>query len=176
MPNPSMIAMQDEEDGPVYDHPRFSPTHKWEGGGDTLREFYYLAGPMSNLPAFNFPRFHAVSGKLRQQGYNIVSPAQLDSEIERSKAESSPDGSHDAVLYRECLRRDLKLIINPNCVGIICLEDWFKSFGARAVEVYNARWLGLPIYLYGENNDDMVLTEFDPLATLKFFNRDWIES
>ena len=39
--------------------------------------FYYLGGPMSNIPQFNFPRFHEVADTLRASGYNIVSPAEL---------------------------------------------------------------------------------------------------
>src|SRR3954451_12937594 len=41
---------------------------------------YYLAGPMSNRPAFNFPAFDEASKKLRSEGYLIVSPAELEDE------------------------------------------------------------------------------------------------
>lgn len=173
MTNPSMIAMSDEEAGLVYDSPRTGDLIV--GGADMNKHFFYLAGPMSNRPAFNFPAFHAAAGTLRKQDYNICNPAELDSEIERRWAEASPDGAHDKALYIECLRRDLRIILNHNCVGIICLSDWFESFGARAVEVYNAKWLGLPFYDYNEQDDgSVVLTWMDPVQVLAHQNLDWI--
>jgi hypothetical protein len=165
--------MQDEEDGIVYDHPRFGG-EPLVGGGLLSKPFHYLAGPMSNLPSFNFPAFDRASTRLREKGYNIVNPAELDSEIERRWAHESVDGAHNEILYRECLRRDLKIILNRNCVGVICLPDWFKSFGARAVEVYNARWLGLEFFEYEDHRDGPLLWHMDPVEVLAHNNLDWI--
>ncbi|QGZ16943.1 deoxycytidylate deaminase [Arthrobacter phage LittleTokyo] len=36
----------------------------------------YLCGPMSGLPAFNYPAFHAAAGKLRAAGYEVLNPAE----------------------------------------------------------------------------------------------------
>lgn len=38
----------------------------------------YLAGPMSNIPQFNFPAFDDAAADLRARGWDIVSPAELD--------------------------------------------------------------------------------------------------
>lgn len=177
MPNPSMIAMRDEETDFFY--PDAAPrmvirTETPAGGGDLNREFHYLAGPMRGLPSHNFPAFNAASGRLRDYGYNIVSPSELDEEIERKMHEESAEGLIDQSLYIECLRRDLRVILNHNCVGIICLPGWHESFGARAVEVYNALWLGLPFFEYDDSREGILLWEFDPAEFLDRYELDWI--
>ena len=35
----------------------------------------YVAGPMSGLPAFNFPAFHEAAADLRACGFDVVNPA-----------------------------------------------------------------------------------------------------
>lgn len=159
MPNPTMIAMQDEEDGFIYTVE--GPYKKIRGGGDVNQEFYYLAGPMTNLPKFNFPAFDAASAKLRDSGYNVVSPAELDAEQERAKAMRSRKGKHEVQLHRECLRRDLRdYILNYNLVGVICLDGWQNSVGAQW-ETGLAEFLGIPLYRYADEGDSFALIEFD---------------
>ena len=36
----------------------------------------YLAGPMSGLPEFNYPAFHAEAARLRALGYHVENPAE----------------------------------------------------------------------------------------------------
>lgn len=36
----------------------------------------YLAGPMSGLPDFNYPAFHAAAAQLRAQGHHVENPAE----------------------------------------------------------------------------------------------------
>ena len=36
----------------------------------------YLAGPMSGLPDFNYPAFHAAAAVLRAQGHYVENPAE----------------------------------------------------------------------------------------------------
>lgn len=133
------------------------------GGGDSNRPFFYLCGPMSDLPEFNFPLFKTVAGKLRNRDYNVVNPAEFDTEAERRWAdEYGDDETHNQFLYRECLRSDLQVILDRNCAGLVCLPGWERSYGARAVETYNAEWLGIPLYLYQEDDaGDPILVQFN---------------
>jgi hypothetical protein len=36
----------------------------------------YIAGPMTGLPEFNFPAFHAAAASLRARGFEVENPAQ----------------------------------------------------------------------------------------------------
>jgi len=99
---------------------------------------YYLAGPMSGKPQFNFQTFFEVAAKLRSQHYGIISPAELDDEETRAAALASPDGAPskrgkvmcNKQTWGDFLARDVKIIADQ-VQGIIFLPDWEKSRGAR---------------------------------------------
>lgn len=101
---------------------------------------YYLCGPMSGLPQFNVPLFNEVSARLRNIGFTIVSPAELDSPEMRAAALLSPDGKMGAdgklagETWGDVLARDVRLI-EQTIDGIIVLPNWYKSRGAR-LEVF----------------------------------------
>lgn len=99
--------------------------------GDPSSPFFYLGGPMSGLPQYNFPRFKEVASILRNNGYNIISPAELDDAESEELALASTDGSLDPN-YGSYLSRDLIIVSLPECVGGIFLEGWHNSRGARA--------------------------------------------
>ena len=86
----------------------------------------YLSGPMSNLPDFNFPAFHAAADKLRDQGHEVFNPAEED---------LKKWGTLENVLkyfnYRECLKKDLSWICD-NAEAIAILPGWEKSKGVGA--------------------------------------------
>jgi hypothetical protein len=118
---------------------------------------------MTNIPAFNFPEFHRVAGILRAQGYNLVNPAELDEEIERKEAEASPDGKHRGLkhvkTWADCLRRDIEIVADNNCVGVIVMDGWENSQGAQ-FETYVAYKLRMPIYRFLETaRDEFTLVE-----------------
>ena len=46
----------------------------------------YLAGPMSWRPQFNYPAFEEAAEELRKRGYEVVSPAEIDSPAVRDVA------------------------------------------------------------------------------------------
>lgn len=159
MPNPTTLAM--EEELLLVSEPG---NH---GGADITQTFYYLAGPMSGIPKHNFPAFDSASAKLRARGYNIVSPAELDTEKLRAKHLRSRKGKIELDLYRECLRRDLRdYICNENLIGVICLDGWWKSTGAQW-ETGLAEFFGAPLLRFEDGEgDDFALIEFDRTTAL----------
>lgn len=122
-------------------------------------DYFYLAGPMTGYPQFNYPAFDAAAADLRDQGYKIVSPAELDDPDTRKWAESSPDGVHRDVVdnggeaygkeYGSFLGRDVQIVADQNCVGVICLDGWEKSRGAQ-LETHVARVMHKEILKYPE--------------------------
>lgn len=44
--------------------------------GNELKGRIYLAGPMTGLPDWNFPAFHAAAARLRSEGYHVENPAE----------------------------------------------------------------------------------------------------
>ena len=111
----------------------------------------YLCGPMSGIKQFNFPLFDSVARELRDVGFDVVSPAELDDPKTRKICLASPDGVHNAnaqgSTWEECLARDIKLIAEEDLDGIICLPGWTKSRGGN-FEVAIARSLSKPTYKY----------------------------
>lgn len=96
---------------------------------------WYLAGPMTGRPQFNFPLFERVSAALREQGYTVISPAELDSPAVQKAAMESDDGAQvDGGLagetWGDMLARDVKLLADE-CGGIVLLPGWGDSKGAR---------------------------------------------
>lgn len=114
----------------------------------------YLAGPMSNIPYFNFPVFLEAAEKLRNKGYDVFCPAENDIKIYGDFWKNCPKGSHDEMgingdhvpTYREVLRVDLNWILD-NAEIIAYLPGWEKSKGVKAEKAL-AECLGLEeIYL-----------------------------
>lgn len=85
--------------------------HKW-----------YLAGPMTGLPEFNFPAFDAAKRDLEQLGFEILSPHDID--------HGETPETRGKLHYSVYLRAGFKLLLE--CRGIILLPNWTKSRGAVA--------------------------------------------
>ena len=92
----------------------------------------YLSGPMSHLPAFNYPAFDAAAAALRAAGHSIISPAEFDSPDERARILMCEDGKQwpGAPSWGSYLSRDVRLVADE-CEGIVFLPGWDKSRGAR---------------------------------------------
>ncbi len=91
---------------------------------------FYLAGPMSNLPDLNFPAFHKEAARLRELGYDVINPAEIN----------PLSGSS----WAECMRADIAQLVT--CEGIALLDGWEDSKGAR-LEHHIALSLGMTIKL-----------------------------
>lgn len=97
---------------------------------------WYLAGPMTGVPQFNFPLFDRAAKDLRNNhDLTIISPAELDDDIGiREKAMASDNGqlgdAHIEETWGDLLARDVKLIADK-CTGVVFLPNWHLSRGAR---------------------------------------------
>ncbi|QLI49434.1 hypothetical protein vBPaeMUSP18_37 [Pseudomonas phage vB_PaeM_USP_18] len=114
-----------ETDGCLWhaENPKLSP-------GDAalpLIRRLYLSGPMSGLPEFNYPAFHAEAGRLRALGYHVENPAEND---------APPCGTWQAFM-----RKAIAQLIT--CEAVALLPGWTESRGAL-LERQLAVTLGMP--------------------------------
>lgn len=109
--------------------------------------YFYLAGPMTGYPKFNFPEFERVAGILRERGYVIVTPHELDDALIYEGVTNSEHGdekhlSSQSPLGFDLLRRDANIVMHPRCIGVIAIQGWQASFGAGQIELYLADRFG----------------------------------
>lgn len=76
----------------------------------------YIAGPMSGLPDFNYPAFHAAAKAWRAAGWTVLNPAE------------NFEG-HQGMPYADYIRKDLADLMT--CDSIAFLPGWANSKGAR---------------------------------------------
>lgn len=100
----------------------------------STKETWYIAGPMTGIPQFNFPAFLDAASRLRGMGYNVISPAEIDRDETRLAALNSKDGaegsgSPNGETWGDFLARDVKLVADE-VHGVVFLPDWHKSRGA----------------------------------------------
>lgn len=114
----------------------------------------YLAGPMSNIPYFNFPAFLKAGDELKAQGYDVFNPAEEDIKEYGEFWTHCHTGSHDEakgkdgtpITYRDVLRKDLNYILD-HLPLMVYLPGWERSKGVKAEKAL-AECLGLKeIYL-----------------------------
>lgn len=113
---------------------------------------WYLAGPMTWIAQFNYPKFDRIAAELRAQGLEIRSPAELDDPETRKAALASPDGTPGSgamndETWGDFLKRDVKLIADE-VDGVIVMDGWHKSRGARLETFVAAMMCGKPVLYY----------------------------
>lgn len=76
----------------------------------------YIAGPMTGLPEFNFPAFHAAAARLRAHGLEVENPAENP---------APPCGT-----WQGWMRKSIAQLIT--CDAVVLLPNWHdNSDGAR---------------------------------------------
>jgi hypothetical protein len=80
----------------------------------------YISGPMSGMPENNFPLFREAALALRKREFEVVSPAELDEGFQSSE-----------MTWADYICRDLKIIADMGIQGIVLLDDWYLSKGAK---------------------------------------------
>lgn len=110
----------------------------------------YLAGPMSNIPFFNFPAFHAYQAQLEAQGHEVFSPARQTNEQYRAdvsagnangdEAQAAKDHGFDR---RKAMAADMVWICGE-ADAIAMMPRWAESKGATA-EYHCAVAIGLKV-------------------------------
>lgn len=101
----------------------------------------YVAGPMTGLPRWGFDAFDAATAQLRDFGYSVYSPAEI--ERESGFDPDAPVADFTRERREEAMRRDLDLVLFVDAV--VVLPGWGGSTGAR-LEVDVANAVGTPVY------------------------------
>lgn len=97
--------------------------------------YVYISGPMRGINEFNFPKFDMYRDAFAANGYNVISPADID------RAAGFSDGDQSVYVYRDFY--SLLLIAHrKGCIHM--LEGHEKSTGATA-ELALAKWLGIEV-------------------------------
>jgi hypothetical protein len=101
----------------------------------------YIAGPMRGYPQFNFPAFDAARDAWAARGWDVVSPADMDRQLDGlNEATPTPDTNHSFAHY---MRRDISVLLTVDAVAF--LPGWEASTGAN-VEKVVAQALALELY------------------------------
>jgi hypothetical protein len=96
---------------------------------------------MRGYPEYNFPAFHAMAKRLRDNGHTVYSPAEND---EADDAETTKITEEEATnRMPQYMRRDLLAVLEMGAVAV--LPGWEKSSGAK-LEVGTALTCNLPVY------------------------------
>lgn len=124
----------------------------------------YIAGPMSGYPQYNIPAFDTAAWALRQQGWDIVSPAELDHPEIRAACLASPDGgvigqtNGIGGTWGDFLARDVKIVADQ-VDAIVLLPGWEDSKGAN-LEAFVGTLCKKQFYLYNKGKPATVPAAF----------------
>lgn len=108
---------------------------------DGMKPVVYLAGPMGGLQKYGAPIFDAAAADLRQRGYRVINPVDIDLEAGFDPMTDSPEDFD----LKAAIRRDVNHLVD--CDAIVMLPGHEKSRGATA-ERYVAIWAGLRVLEY----------------------------
>lgn len=103
----------------------------------------YVAGPMRKIKDYNFPMFDRARDAALAQGWDVISPADID----RTSPFTQADLDNQAVFVLRDFWSLFLVAHNQAGKGILMLPGWDMSRGAAA-ECHLAHWLRIPIYAY----------------------------
>lgn len=106
----------------------------------------YIAGKMRGLPHYGFLAFDAAAERIRELGYTVKSPAEID----RSNGFDPvlrPWIPWDENMLLECIKRDTEAICDTD--GLVLLPGWETSLGATT-EVAIAKWAQRQVFELGD--------------------------
>jgi nucleoside 2-deoxyribosyltransferase len=107
-----------------------------------MKRRVYVAGPMCGYENLNFDAFDKAQTFLTEQGYFVISPADLDRTWEDWGLYPPKDFVPSKEKKKEMILRDIKAILS--CDAIYVLKGWEHSKGS-AVETALAKFLDLEI-------------------------------
>ena len=102
----------------------------------------YVAGGMRGYKDFNFPAFDAARDMLLQQGWNVISPADLDRARGIEGIGMRGDEPFTTEQVEQFVREDVEAVIKADAIYL--LKGWENSKGARSEKAV-AEWLGREI-------------------------------
>jgi len=126
----------------------------------------YIAGPMRGKEYFNFPAFDEARDRMKERGWNVISPADLDREAGfdpyvyfGTNFDPDDDDCPDSEEFWDelpskddgwdgdaCMMRDIAAI-QDKADAILLLPGWESSTGAIA-EYMLSVWKGIPAFAY----------------------------
>ena len=93
---------------------------------------------MTGIPDLNFPAFDEAAEKLREAGYEVINPAEVDRSV---GIIPTTDGSGTEDAFHDAMRRDIPLVMKAD--GVAMLPGWRSSRGAN-IEHDVAKAIGNP--------------------------------
>ena len=128
----------------------------------------YLAGKMRCLPSFGAEEFRKATRVLRERGFEVVSPLEMDEAVGitvdgLTGFEDLADQGFD---IRSTLMADLEAVLF-DVDAVVLLPGWRGSRGALA-EYATARAASIPTWELTYASEEIMLTEITtPLAVIK---------
>lgn len=107
-----------------------------------LKKKVYIIGQMSGMPDLNFPQFDSTAEMLRNQGWDVVNPADLDRAAYGWGKCPPKDFQATNEARRTAMMRDLPALME--CDAIFRMHGWSKGGGTH-IENLLAKYIGLEI-------------------------------
>jgi len=102
----------------------------------------YIAGPMTGYKDFNFAAFDKARNKLNDEGWTVISPADIDRENGFDALKGDSPELVTKEFMRKAMRADLDALQKVD--AIYMLTGWEDSKGASA-EYHVAKWRGIEV-------------------------------